>query len=119
RRFSKRAVLFDMDAAARSSGTIISAVMLGAIAGAQILPVPKRAFEDAVRASGKGAVASLKGFAAGFAAAGANGVSTESGGPKTAGLSNRAVPAAAQDAIARLRGRFPQPLQALIEEGYL
>ena len=92
----------DMDAAARSSGTVISAVMLGAIAGAQILPVAKTAFEDAIRASGKGADASLKGFAAGFAAADASRVSAESSVPITAGLSNRAVPAAAQDAIERV-----------------
>ena len=48
---------------------MISAVMLGAIAGAGALPIPAAAFEDAIRADGKAVDANLRGFRAGLAAA--------------------------------------------------
>lgn len=67
RKFSQRAILFDMNDAAKQSGTVISAVMLGAIAGSERLPISKSTFEEAIRGSGKGADASLKGFMVGFA----------------------------------------------------
>ena len=65
-----KAVLFDMAAATQSSGTVISAVMFGAIIGAGTLPLTRETCEAAIRASGKGVEGSLRGFAAGFAAAG-------------------------------------------------
>ena len=61
-------VLFDMDAVARDAGTMINAVMLGAIAAAGRLPIPVEAFEGAIRA-GKSSAANLRGFKAGFEAA--------------------------------------------------
>ena len=48
---------------------MISAVMLGAIAGAGALPIPAEAFEAAIRADGKAVDANLRGFRAGFDAA--------------------------------------------------
>ena len=66
------AVLFDMARAAQHAGTVISAVMFGAIAAvlekSAALPVTRTLCEDAIRASGKGIEASLSGFAAGYAA---------------------------------------------------
>jgi len=64
---AKRAVLFDMAEIARQSGTVINAVMFGALAGAGILPFSREACEAAIRKQGKGTDASLRGFAAGFA----------------------------------------------------
>jgi indolepyruvate ferredoxin oxidoreductase beta subunit len=61
-------VLFDMEETARQSGSVISAVMLGAIAGSGRLPIPAEAFEAAIRAEGKAVDANLRGFAAGLAA---------------------------------------------------
>lgn len=66
---SARFIGFDMDAAAERAGTVISAVMFGALAGSGALPFPRAAFEAAIRAGGKGVEASLRGFAAGFDAA--------------------------------------------------
>jgi indolepyruvate ferredoxin oxidoreductase, beta subunit len=63
------AILFDMDAAARGAGAMINAVMLGAIAASERLPLPAEAFEAAIRADGKAVEANLRGFAAGLAAA--------------------------------------------------
>jgi len=66
---AKRCVLFDMAAAATQAGTVISAVMFGAIAGAGVLPLSRAACKAAIEGSGKGADASLRGFAIGFEAA--------------------------------------------------
>jgi indolepyruvate ferredoxin oxidoreductase beta subunit len=52
---------------ARQHGTVVSAVMLGAIAGSGLLPFERRHFEDAVKAGGGSPAAtqaSLRGFAA-------------------------------------------------------
>jgi indolepyruvate ferredoxin oxidoreductase beta subunit len=57
-----------MAEAAAGAGTVISAVMLGAIAGSGLLPFPQQAFEATIRAAGKGVEASLAGFARGHAA---------------------------------------------------
>ena len=73
-----KAVLFDMAEAAQQTGTVISAVMFGAMAAAWInagkLPLSRAMCEEAIKASGKGVEASLRGFAAGFNAASSGGV---------------------------------------------
>src|SRR5438067_935374 len=63
---AKRAVLFDMRKLAQESGTVINAVLFGAIAGSGVLPLSREACERAIRKAGRGAEASLRGFAAGF-----------------------------------------------------
>ena len=64
---ARRAILFDMQDLAARSGTVISAVLFGALAGSGVLPLPRAACEEAIRKGGRGAEASLKGFAAGYA----------------------------------------------------
>src|SRR5262249_41976583 len=59
----------DMAALADATGSVISAALLGAIAGAEVLPLDRPAFEAAVRRSGVGVNASLAAFAAGYEAA--------------------------------------------------
>ena len=66
RQFSRRHHVFDMAAAARDAGTIVSAVMLGAVAAAGIFPFSREQYEAVVKASGTAAAASLRGFAAGY-----------------------------------------------------
>jgi indolepyruvate ferredoxin oxidoreductase, beta subunit len=66
---SKHTLLLDLEAIARDSGAMISAVMLGAIAGAGALPIPAAAFEAAIRADGKAVDTNLRGFRAGYDAA--------------------------------------------------
>jgi indolepyruvate ferredoxin oxidoreductase beta subunit len=63
---AKRAVLFDMRKLAQESGTVINAVLFGAMAGSGVLPLPREACEQAIRRGGRGTEASLRGFAAGF-----------------------------------------------------
>ncbi len=66
---AQRLVAFDMEALARAHGSVISAVLLGALAGSGALPFPREAFEAAIRTAGKGVDASLAAFSAGFARA--------------------------------------------------
>lgn len=66
RQLARKAVLFDMRNAAHDAGTVINAVLFGAMAGSGALPLPRDACEAAIRERGKGAEASLRGFAAGF-----------------------------------------------------
>ncbi|MGE3571976.1 MAG: indolepyruvate oxidoreductase subunit beta family protein, partial [Burkholderiales bacterium] len=69
RELARRAVLFDMRRVAEDNGTVINAVLFGALAGTGALPLAREACEAAIRASGKGAQASLRGFDAGYAIA--------------------------------------------------
>ncbi len=64
---SRAARIFDMTEVAREAGTVLSAVLFGAIAGSGVLPFPREAFEETVRRSGRGVEASLRGFARGCA----------------------------------------------------
>lgn len=66
---SKNVLLLDLEAVAKQSGAMINAVMLGAIAGADALPIPAEALEAAIRADGKAVAANLRGFRAGYEAA--------------------------------------------------
>ena len=59
-------VLFDMERAAKDAGAMINAVMLGAIAASQRLPIPAETFEAAIRGDGKAVEANLRGFKAGL-----------------------------------------------------
>ena len=64
-RYARHAELLDLADMARRADTVISAVMFGAVAASGVLPFGRRAYEDTIRASGKGdnAIrASLKGF---------------------------------------------------------
>ena len=65
-KLAQRAVLFDMRKLAQESGTVINAVLFGAMAGSGVLPLSREGCEQAIRRGGRGAEASLRGFAAGF-----------------------------------------------------
>ena len=63
---ARRTLLDDLRRVARDRGVSLNAVLLGVIAGAALLPIPRAAFEDAIRAAAIAVDANLKGFAAGF-----------------------------------------------------
>ncbi len=64
---AQRFLAADMEQLAVANGSVISASLLGALAGSGALPFPVTAFEDAIRQSGKGVEASLRAFRAGIA----------------------------------------------------
>ena len=68
RNLPKTAVILDLDGLAREHGTMVSATMFGALAGAGVLPWP-RALSEAQIGTGRTASASRAGFAAAFESA--------------------------------------------------
>lgn len=70
-RASKRFVCFDMQQLADDTGSVISAVLFGALAASGALPFSRAACEATIRQTGKAVEANLRGFAAGYEAAGA------------------------------------------------
>lgn len=72
--FSREHHVFDMGTVAREAGTVVSSVMLGAIAGSGLFPFPREAYEQVVRGGdtsapeklSRMAAASLRGFAKAF-----------------------------------------------------
>lgn len=65
-RRAARFIGFDMAAAARESGSVISSIMFGALAASRALPFDRDTFEAAIREGGKAVEANLGGFSAGF-----------------------------------------------------
>ncbi|HEY8355854.1 MAG TPA: indolepyruvate oxidoreductase subunit beta family protein [Ramlibacter sp.] len=61
--FSREHQVFDMAGIAKDAGTVVSAVMLGAIAGSGLFPFRREDYEAVVKSGGKGVEASLRGFA--------------------------------------------------------
>jgi indolepyruvate ferredoxin oxidoreductase beta subunit len=117
---AKRAILFDMQSLATQSGTVISAVLFGAIAGSGCLPLTRAACEQAIRKLGKGAEASLRGFAAGYAAAAGSPTASGEATPVAAAEAKRlrAEPnARARSLTERVREAFPAENHAMLEEG--
>ena len=64
---AKDLIAFDMQTPAVASGSVISATLFGALAGSRTLPFPVDAFEDTIRAGGRGVEPSLAAFRAGMA----------------------------------------------------
>jgi indolepyruvate ferredoxin oxidoreductase, beta subunit len=105
-------ILFDMDAAAQGAQSVISAVMLGAIAGSGRLPLAAEAFAAAIRAEGKAVDANLRGFAAGLAALG-QGEKPPSAALKRREAARRSVSLLEREAAESL----PAAAQEIVTEG--
>ncbi|MGL4281793.1 MAG: 2-oxoacid:acceptor oxidoreductase family protein, partial [Albidovulum sp.] len=56
---ARRFIAADFDRLAIANGSVISASLFGALAGAEVLPFPREAFEAAISAGGKGVEGSL------------------------------------------------------------
>jgi indolepyruvate ferredoxin oxidoreductase beta subunit len=63
---AKRFIAFDMAVLAEKSGSVISAVLFGALAAAKALPFPRGAYEATIRAAGVGVEPSLRAFGLGY-----------------------------------------------------
>jgi indolepyruvate ferredoxin oxidoreductase beta subunit len=59
---AKRVILFDMEATAERHRSVVSSVLLGALAGSAALPFDTRSFAEAIRASGLAVAANLAAF---------------------------------------------------------
>lgn len=63
---AQRFVSFDMEKIALDAGSMISASLLGALAGADVLPFARKSYEETINSGGRGADASLKAFATAY-----------------------------------------------------
>lgn len=115
---ARRAIQFDMQALAERNGSVISAVMFGALAGSGVLPFPRETFEAAIREGGKGVEPSLRAFGAGFERA--------SRPAETAPVPDAEVPPPVPTRVgvpqldgllARIHGEFPQTLRPMLFAG--
>lgn len=108
-----RLIIADMQAAAVEAGSVISAVLFGALAGSGALPIDRKLFEDAIRDSKRAVDRSLAAFDLGFEAARA------APAPK-ASLSQNPAADAPAPAVAPLLERmsaFPGAAHFYIREG--
>jgi indolepyruvate ferredoxin oxidoreductase beta subunit len=117
RSMAKRVIIGDFARAAREAGTVINAVILGAIAGSGLLPMPIEAFERAIRGEGKAVDANLRGFNYGVAVAQGNVVELQPRArPTTA-----PAPAPSVNSLGALRDRivrdYPEPVRETVMQG--
>ena len=117
---AKRAILTDFHKLAANTGAMINAALFGALAGSGTLPLPRAACEEAIRSAGKGAEASLRGFALGYAAAEGKTPATAGGRSAAAVASTtRGTDTTAQSGslVQRVRQTFPAEARDMIEQG--
>jgi indolepyruvate ferredoxin oxidoreductase beta subunit len=117
--FSRAHQVFDMAGIARDAGTVVSAVMLGAIAGSGLFPFQREDYEAVVKAGGKGAEASLRGFARAYEITSA--ASTQRSYVEQLVGWAPAVPTSASPAgnkVAHPKGLFPAPVEEMFALGY-
>jgi len=119
RKAAKQFVSFDMAQAAQESGSVISAVLFGALAGTGVLPFSRRQFEETVERGGVGVKASLRAFDTAYGRADPASAETAAAGaaplPEDAGIAPR-DPAVAR-LIDRVRAELPGAVQPFAIEG--
>lgn len=115
---AQQLILADMETLAVGQGSVISASLFGALAGSGALPFPREAFEEAIRAGGKGVEPSLRAFGAGFDAAQNGTVEPEmEASPAQPALSGPKGEMRKWDGLlARVQG-LPEPVQEMAQAG--
>ena len=121
---AKRFIAFDMADLADSTGSAISAVLFGALAGSGALPFKREAYEATIRAAGIGIEPSLRAFAAGFDRTVSDAASSTPPAPPKPASAGKLYPAltpigdADFDAlVADARTTFPASLHGMIAAG--
>jgi len=110
---ARRLVAFDALALAREHGTETNAVLLGALAGSGVLPIPDAAFRTAIERKGVAVKANLAGFELGLSLG--RGLEAGSKGPGEAPSSSEPLPA---DIRAAIEG-MPAEVRAIVGRGVL
>jgi len=121
RAFSRALYAFDALALAREHGTEANAVLLGALAGAGVLPVRVEAFRAAIGRKGVQVEANLRGFDAGLAAVVRMSEPAAPAPPADpappAGGPAAGTPGAAGDEVARMVAEFPEAVRPTLARG--
>jgi indolepyruvate ferredoxin oxidoreductase beta subunit len=120
-KMAKRVILFDVERVARESGSVLNAVLLGAIAGSGLLPMPSSIFEDAIRAEGKAVKANLAGFARGLAYGRGEIVGTQVSVEETASVQRppmlQGADGKGQELFDRVQRSYPQATHTIVLHG--
>ena len=104
---------FDMATVAQTNNAVISAAMLGAIAGAGVLPFPTMLYEDAIRHDGRAVEANLAAFRGAVDALREAATETERL-PANAQRSPRPQEGATRSDARSDDERLPSPIQAIV-----
>src|SRR4051794_5607947 len=107
---AKRIIHGDMAQLAEATGSVISAVLFGALAGSKALPMQRMAFEAAIHRGGVGVKESIAAFGAGFAAAEGAPLPAKAEAPKSA-PSPRLVPLMAE------ADAYAEPVRTFVRAG--
>lgn len=117
----KRYIGFDMQKIAEEEGSVISAVLLGAIAGSHTLPFSRSAYEAAISASGQAVDINLRAFDAGFKRAETYDATKASDNETKKSTAVRAEDGPIHPKVRELRNRiedeFPSEAHAFLVEG--
>ena len=118
---AQRFVGYDMAAAAEAAGSLISAVLFGALAGAGVLPFTRAQFEATIERGGVGVKPSLKAFGAAFERSAQASVQPPAPAPAPAAAAAPALPrspdAAVQALIVRAAEAYSGETLRLVLEG--
>jgi indolepyruvate ferredoxin oxidoreductase beta subunit len=112
---AKRFVRFDMAAAAEAAGSVISAVLFGALAGTGVLPFSRAQFEATIERGGVGVAPSLRAFGTAYVTAEAD-EKPAVDAPTVLHEPNPRDPAVAQ-LLKRARHELPLAIQPVVVEG--
>jgi len=115
-RAARRFIRFDMAQAAEASGSVISAVLFGALAGSGVLPFSRVQFEATIERGGVGVKPSLKAFGAAFARAQHGDDEPTEETPAAVSVPQPRHPAV-RALVERVQRDFPLPAQDLLLEG--
>jgi indolepyruvate ferredoxin oxidoreductase, beta subunit len=116
---ARQTIAFDMEALAEQHGTVISAALFGALAGAKALPFPRDAYVSVIRAGGRGVEPSLKAFEAAAVHATQGGIAPIESIPakRLDALPATAGHPALDRLLARIRDEFPDAAHPLLYAG--
>ena len=116
---AKRFIRFDMAQAAEDAGSVISAVLFGALAGSGVLPFGRALYEATITRGGVGVKPSLKAFGAAFEWAQRGDVDTVAAPVSQAQAAAAPQPRhpAVRALVERVQQQFPAALHALLLEG--
>ncbi|SOY72251.1 Indolepyruvate oxidoreductase subunit IorB [Cupriavidus taiwanensis] len=112
---AKRFIRFDMAQAAEANGSVISAVLFGALAGTGVLPFSRAQFEATIERGGVGVKPSLRAFGAAFATAEAGDAPAPSDSSAPAEFNPRDSKVA--QVLQRVRDEQPAEIQHVVVEG--
>ena len=113
---AKRFIRFDMAKAAEECGSVISAVLFGALAGSGVLPFNRAQFEATIERGGVGVKPSLRAFGAGFGRAQQGDGEEAAAAPVPPAVPQPRHPRI-KALVQRVQRDFPEPAQPIMLEG--